>query len=60
MPPSLQTLAALLVVAAAAVWLVLRSFARGRKPGCGGDCGCPSEDLRAKARSRDKAVRTQG
>jgi hypothetical protein len=60
MSPELQTLAALLIVAAAAVWLVLRSFARGRKPGCGGDCGCPSEDLRARARNREKAAGTHG
>ncbi len=50
-----QTLAALLIVAVAAVWLVLRSFARRRNPGCGGDCGCASDGLRAKAVRRGKA-----
>jgi hypothetical protein len=60
MSPELQDLAALGVVAAAAVWLVMRSFARGRKPGCGGDCGCPSGDLRAKVREKEKAAGTRG
>ena len=54
-----QTLAALLIVATAAIWLVLRSFAKGRKPGCGGDCGCASEDLRARARNQAKAVKAR-
>lgn len=60
MSPGLQTLAALLIAAAAAVWLVLRSFAKGGKPGCGGDCGCPSGDLRARVRNREKAAGTRG
>ncbi|HXQ80843.1 MAG TPA: FeoB-associated Cys-rich membrane protein [Opitutaceae bacterium] len=55
MSHQLQTLSALLIVAAAAVWLVLRAVARRSKPGCGGDCGCSSGDLRAKAVRRDKA-----
>ncbi|HXN34777.1 MAG TPA: FeoB-associated Cys-rich membrane protein [Opitutaceae bacterium] len=55
-----QTLAALLAVAVAAAWLVLRAFAKGRKPGCGGDCGCASQDLREKARSQEKLARTDG
>ena len=60
MSPGLQTLAALLIAAAAALWLVMRSLARRRNPGCGGDCGCPSADLRAQARDQEKAVRTRG
>ena len=60
MSPFLQTLAALLAVAVAAGWLVLRAFAKGRKPGCGGDCGCASQDLRAKARSHGKLAQPDG
>ncbi len=51
----LQTVSALLAAAAAAAWLVARAVARRRRPGCGGDCGCASGDLRAKAVRRDKA-----
>jgi hypothetical protein len=60
MSPFLQTLAALLAVAVAALWLVLRAFAKGRKPGCGGGCGCASEDLRAKARGQGKLAQPGG
>jgi hypothetical protein len=60
MSPMLQTLAALLIAAAAAVWLVLRWLARGRNPGCGGDCGCPSGDLKARARNPGRAAGTHG
>jgi hypothetical protein len=60
MSPGLQTLEALLIAAAAATWLVVRSLARRRNPGCGGDCGCASGDLRARARDQEKAVRTHG
>ena len=59
MSPGLQSLAALLIVATAACWLAVRSFSRGRKPGCGGDCGCPSGDLRSRARDLGKPVRTR-
>ncbi|MFY9923791.1 MAG: FeoB-associated Cys-rich membrane protein [Opitutaceae bacterium] len=57
MSPEFQTLSALAIVAAAAVWLVLRSVSKSRRPGCGGDCGCPSGDLKAKVRGRDAAAR---
>jgi hypothetical protein len=57
MSPEVQTLAALALVGAAAIWLSLRALAQRRKPGCGGGCGCTSEDLRAKARRRAEAVR---
>ena len=60
MAPEYQTLAALLVVATAAVWLVMRGFARRRKPGCGGDCGCPSSDLKEKVRAKDGAAGMRG
>jgi len=50
-----QTVCALAIVAAAAAWLVLRAVAGRRKLGCGGDCGCASGGLRAKAVRKDKA-----
>ncbi|HMD61212.1 MAG TPA: FeoB-associated Cys-rich membrane protein [Opitutaceae bacterium] len=52
---NLQTLFALLAVAAAAAWLGVRQVARRRHPGCGGDCGCASGDPKAKAIRRDRA-----
>ena len=48
MSPAFQTLAALAIVAIAATWLVWRSLAKRKNPGCGGDCGCPSSELKAK------------
>ena len=50
MSPALQSIVALAIVALAATWLVLRSLAKKKTPGCGGDCGCPSDELRAKLR----------
>jgi membrane protein implicated in regulation of membrane protease activity len=44
-----QTIVALAIVAVAATWLVVRAVRKRSKPGCGGDCGCAAEDLRAKA-----------
>ena len=55
MTPELQTLAALLIVAAAAAGLFLRWSANRRKPGCG--CGCPADELKDKLSSRDKAAK---
>lgn len=43
MSPEFQAVAALAVVAAAAIWLVLRALARRRAPGCGHGCGCPGK-----------------
>jgi FeoB-associated Cys-rich membrane protein len=48
MSPHLQTLAALLLVAAAAAWLFLRGRVKKKNPGCGGDCGCPTNDLKPR------------
>jgi hypothetical protein len=52
MSPALQTLAALAVVAVAATWLVLRALAKKKTPGCGGDCGCPSQKFPSAPRRR--------
>jgi len=48
MTSEVQTLTALALVALAASWLVLSALAKRRKPGCGGDCGCPTDELKAK------------
>ena len=48
MNAEIQTLGALIVVAVAATWLVLRALAKRNNPGCGGDCGCPTDELKAK------------
>lgn len=46
MTPEFQTVAALVVVALAVIGLVARTIRRRRKPGCGGDCGCPTRELK--------------
>jgi hypothetical protein len=46
MSPEIQTIAALVVVAITAVWLVARAIAKRRKPGCGGECACPTQELK--------------
>ena len=46
MSPEFQTIAALVVVALTATWLIARAIARRRKPGCGGECGCPTQELK--------------
>jgi hypothetical protein len=48
MTAEVQTLTALALVALAATWLALRAMAKRRKPGCGGDCGCATDALKAK------------
>ena len=48
MTPTIQTILALAIVATAALWLVRRSLAKRKNPGCGHDCGCPANDLKAK------------
>jgi hypothetical protein len=48
MSAELQTLAALLVVATTATWLVLRALAKRKTPGCGGCGSCPSTELKAR------------
>lgn len=46
MSPQLQTIVALAIVAITAAWFVARAIARRKNPGCGGDCGCPTEKLK--------------
>jgi hypothetical protein len=46
MSSTFQTIAALAVAAIAAVWLIARTLAKRRNPGCGGDCGCPTRELK--------------
>ena len=46
MSSDFQTIAALVVVAIAAGWLIARGVAKRRNPGCGGECGCPTEKLK--------------
>jgi len=48
MSPQFQTVAALAIVAIAASALAWRSFAKKKKPGCGSDCACPTDELKAK------------
>lgn len=48
MSPDFQTIAALVVVAVAATWLIARALAKRKNPGCGGDCGCATTELKAK------------
>lgn len=46
MSPSVQTILALVIVALAATWLVLRALEKRKHPGCGGDCGAVSPEMR--------------
>ncbi len=46
MSAEFQSIAALLIVALAATWLIARAVRQRKKPGCGGDCGCPTEKLK--------------
>jgi hypothetical protein len=46
MSADFQTIAALVIVAITATWLIVRTVAKRRKPGCGGDCGCPTQELK--------------
>jgi hypothetical protein len=46
MDSHLQTITALAIVALAVVWLIGRAIAKRRHPGCGGDCGAVSPEMR--------------
>lgn len=39
-------MAALVIVAIAVIWLVLRALAKRRNPGCGSDCGAISPEVK--------------
>jgi len=41
-----QTPLALLVVALTLALLVRGAWKKRKQPGCGGDCGCPSQDFK--------------
>jgi hypothetical protein len=43
---SIQTLLALVVVSVTLALLVRGAWKKRRKPGCGGDCGCPADDFK--------------
>lgn len=51
MTAEIQTLAALVVVAIAATALVWRALAKRKNPGCDGECGCPSSEIKFKAKT---------
>ena len=46
MTPEIQTLAALAIVAVVITWFVVRGIAKRKHPGCGGDCGAVSPEMR--------------
>lgn len=46
MSSSFQTIIALAVVALATTFLLRSWFAKKRSPGCGGDCGAVSPDVK--------------
>ncbi|HVS53057.1 MAG TPA: FeoB-associated Cys-rich membrane protein [Opitutaceae bacterium] len=46
MSSSFQTIAALGIVALAAGWLLARAIAKRKNPGCGGDCGAVSPEMK--------------
>ena len=57
MNAELQTIAALLIVAFAAAWLVVRALKRKKRPGCGDDCGALSPEVkRLQARLKRQPV----
>lgn len=43
-----QTVLALFVVAVTLGLLLRGAWKKRRKPGCGGDCGCPTDDFKGK------------
>jgi hypothetical protein len=46
MSSTFQTIAALVIVAIALTWLIVRSVGKRGKPGCGGECACPTQELK--------------
>jgi len=52
MNTQLQTIAALLIVAIACVLLVRSALKKRKNPGCGGECGCPTNDFKVKLKQK--------
>lgn len=50
MSAEVQTVVALSIVAGTATWLVLRTMAKRKNPGCGGCGACPTSELKTKIR----------
>lgn len=46
MSSEFQTIAALVVVALAATWLIMRAIKKRKNPGCGTGCGAVSAEMR--------------
>jgi hypothetical protein len=46
MSPEFQTIAALIIVALAVLWLVMRALAKRKNPGCGSDCTALTPELK--------------
>jgi hypothetical protein len=45
---SFQTFAAITVVAGTIAAFLWRALAKRRRPGCGGACGCPVDEFKAR------------
>jgi hypothetical protein len=52
MTTGLQAHLALFIVVIAAAGLIWRPLARRKRPGCGGDCGCRTDDFKSGMRSK--------
>jgi hypothetical protein len=51
MTADFQAIAALLIVALTATWFIARAVAKRKAPGCGGDCGCASSEIKKRGAS---------
>jgi hypothetical protein len=48
MNAEVQSIAAITVVIVTVLLLIARVVRKRKQPGCGGDCGCPTDELKAK------------
>jgi hypothetical protein len=48
MNASVQTIAALAIVAVTIVLLLRGALRKRKQPGCGGDCACPTDEIKAQ------------
>jgi hypothetical protein len=46
MSSAFQTIAALVIVAVAATWLIARAIAKRKNPGCGSDCTALTPEIK--------------